>query len=61
MCFEASATASARPAFHTLRALVTQRLLPTPDAQSRAVVELVKVTYAVSNTIKKVDCTNCLA
>ena len=38
----------------TLRALVTQRLLPTPDAQSRVpVVELVKVTYAVSNTIRE--------
>ena len=37
-----------------LRAVVTQRLLPTPDKQSRVpAVELVRVNYAVSNTIRE--------
>ncbi len=37
-----------------LRAVVTQRLLPTLDKQSRVpAVELVRVNYAVSNTIRE--------
>ena len=37
-----------------LRAVVTQRLLPTIDGTSRVpAVELVNVTYAVANTIRE--------